>query len=190
MRHLQYDEFFVTPQGRVDIRKFGSKKGDDFVQTTISVADGIIPDTVFFQLQPADREAFALWGEIRFLLNDYPYPAHAYVFGISKDRGGPQADIQFQLSTALDLSQVRCWKKSGKRWGWETPSSAHNAAICVEGAFEKRGVDVGGGYQGTYFPITVPVRSVEDAEAKLRIAAEVFDETNTGEFLLEAKPLD
>jgi len=188
---LKYDEFFVTPSGTVEIRKFGPKKGEDFVQTTIG-KDGLVPDRIYSQLQMADKASLHLWNAVQDLLPEFPYPAHAYVFGISKNRSSGQVAIQFQIATeesGLDISQIRCWKPKGpKRWGWRVPQNEIEAASCISSSFEDKGVDVGGGYQVTYFPVTISVVNIEDADAKLAIAAKVFQETGIGPFILKPKP--
>lgn len=188
---FKYDEFFVTPSGTVDIRRFLPGKKGEFEQTTIGKG-GVVPDQIYGQLQMVDRAALNLWTAVQELLAEFPYPAHAFVFGISKGRSSAEAQIEFQIATkesGLDLSQIRCWKPQGpKRWGWKVPTSDSEVSSCIASSFEYQGLDVGGGWQVTYFPISIPVVNIEDAEAKLKIAEKVFEETGIGPFILEPKP--
>lgn len=184
---LKYDEFFVTPSGSVEIRRFLPGKKGKFKQEKIGRNGQLLPG-VFEQLEDQDGWSLNLWNEVTMLLESFPYPAHAYVFGIAPDREVPEVTIEFQLSAVLDPSAIKCWKRSGKRWGWEIPRDAHAASSCVQGAFEGKGIKVGGGYQVTYYPIPMTVTSVHDAREKLATSAEVFEETGAGPFLLEPKP--
>jgi len=184
---LKYDEFFVTPSGTVEIRRFLPGKSGKFEQTTIG-KDGLVPDRVYSQLQMADKASLHLWNAVQDLLPEFPYPAHAYVFCISKNRGSGQVNIEFQLKADLDLQQVKCWKRTGKRWGWETPRTNYDASFCVQAAFEALNVETGGGNQITYYPIRLSVSNVEDAHGQLTVAEKVFEETGVGPFLQEPKP--
>lgn len=188
---LKYDEFFVTPAGTVEIRRFLRGKKGKFEQSDIGRNGQLLPG-VFEQLEEQDGWSLNLWNEVQLLLEQFPYPAHAYVFGISKDREVPNVTIEFQIATeesGLDPSEVRCWKPKGpKRWGWQTPTTDIEVASCISSSFEDKGVDVGGGYQVTYFPITLTVTGLHDAKVQLSIADRVFAETGIGPFILKPKP--
>jgi len=161
-----YHEFFITPEGEVDIRKFHPDKSFD--QWRLGNA-WELPKEVLKGLEAVDRRLVELWNQASKIIGDDP-TIQVYVFRIGKDKT-PSVELTIGIPTELRLERIRLpirYVKSPpaeKRWGGkfpiryekDPPKSADQVYSSLQTSFEDAGFSVGGGFQGDHYPITASV---------------------------------
>lgn len=166
-----YDEFFVTPEGDVSARKlFRGKlrrKEPDWFEDVVSGHADSLSESDLKKLELRDREALRLWLDLRELVGDLYPRIQVIVWGAGGKRGSG-AEIRFGIPSDIDVSRLIRPLPSyvgRKRWGPGEPvRDVSEVQSSIAGKLEELGFAVGGGYQIVYYPVTVAVRAIEQAE--------------------------